>query len=171
MAISLVIEDGTNVPDSNCYVSLNEVRQYGLNRGIELSDDDDILSSQVIKATDYLESKSTEYKGRPTYPDQSLSFPRTCMFINDTQFPENQIPRQLKQAQCALVLIVNSGIELMPNTTAQDFVVKETVGPISTEYADPLQVGMTPNFPQIDSLLAPLIGVNSGSFALFTRRV
>ena len=54
--MSLIVEDGTGLPDANSYCDLDEIRSYAADRGVALSSDDAIIIAFAIKATDYLES-------------------------------------------------------------------------------------------------------------------
>ena len=73
----IVVEDGTNVPDANSYVTVEELVQYSADRGILLPVDDAEKEILLIKAMDYLELADNEYVGLRSYPDQLLSWPRT----------------------------------------------------------------------------------------------
>jgi hypothetical protein len=56
--------------------------------------------------------------------------------------------------------------------TAADYVTEETVGPITTKYANPVQVGVRPKLGLVDSLLAPLFGsCGETGFSLKSVRV
>lgn len=172
MAIVITVEDGTQIPDANSYVSVADARAYAANRGVTLSSDDDEVAADIIKATDYLEAQACRYQGRPTSPTQSLQWPRTGVFLNCDEIPSNAIPKSLIGAQVQLVMAIAAGFDLQPNISPQDYIVKEKVGPIETQYADPLAVGIMPTFGAANALLAPLFGecANSG-WTLRTRRV
>lgn len=158
MAISIIVEDGSNVLDSNAYVNVADVTQYALNRGVVLPSDPDEVAAMIIQATDYLEAQSCKFQGRPTYSDQSLAWPRECVELNCQPFPNNAIPKQLKSAQSQLVMAVNAGFVLQGNATAADYVIEETVGPLTTKYADPTKIGLDATFAAAESLLDPLYG-------------
>lgn len=170
MAINIIVEDGSNVAGANSFVTVAEVRLYALERGFTLSTDDDTVAAQLINAKDYLESFAECYKGEMTSDTQPLQWPRwgVCIF-GGVEFPSDSIPDRLKWAQCEAVIVQFNGFELMPSYTAQDYVTEETVGPITTKYADPISVGISPSFPKIDYLLSSLKKSNAGS--LFTVRV
>lgn len=171
MPISIIVENGTNVTNANSYNSIIELRSFALNRGIELPSVDDDVATMAIKATDYLETKAEEYKGLPTYTDQSLQWPRIGVFIYEVEQPSNSIPKQLKTAHAMLVLAVNEGLSLLPNYSPQDYVIEETVGPIKTKYSDPSSVGIENTFTGVDKFLEPLINKGLNSFSLQTIRV
>lgn len=162
MAITIVVEDGTGKADANSYVDVAAARQYALNRGVTLGDDDDI-AAQLINATDYLAQFECEYVGYRTTDEQALSWPRTDAYYGGGCSGKlicgpNEIPKQIKDAQCQAVIAQFNGFELMPNYSATNFVTEETVGPITTKYADPLAVGVKPTLTAVDTMLAPLFG-------------
>ncbi len=174
MAILITVEDGTIVANANSYISVAEARTYAENRGVVLPVDNDKVAAMLIQATDFLESKCCLYAGTKTDPAQSLEWPRTDAYIlGGEPYDSHTIPKNLKSAQAAAVIAVSQGLSLLPNITAQDYVIEETVGPITTKYANPIQTGIDTQFTGVDSLLAPLYG-NCGQtngFSLRTIRV
>lgn len=173
MAITITVEDGTGVADANAYIDVAGVRAYAAQRGVTLPADDDEVAALIIKATDYLESFACKFQGRKTDCEQSLQWPRTGVVMCCEEFPANAIPKQLKSAQASAVLIQNEGLILQPNVTAADYVIEETVGPITTKYANPIQTGISAQFTALDALLEPLFFASCGqsAFALRTVRV
>jgi len=172
MAITVTVEDGTGVANANSYVSVADVKAYANQRGVVLPSTDDEIAAMIIKATDYLESFACKYQGRKTDCAQSLQWPRTGVVMCCEDFPSDQIPKQLKSAQASAVLIQNEGLILQPNVTAADYVIEETVGPITTKYANPIQAGISATFTALDALLEPLFFAACGQgFPLRTTRV
>lgn len=173
MAILIVVEDGSALPNSNAYVSVSDARIYASNRGITLPSDNDQVAVMLIEATDYLEAQGGKFQGVPTTDTQALSWPRTGFIPCFKELPlaDNVIPKNLIQAQCALVIAVSQGFSLLPNSSAADYVVEETVGPITTKYADPLAVGMVPSLGAVEALLNPLFGNCGQSGLLRSQRV
>lgn len=174
MAIVITVEDGSNVPNANSYLSIASARVFAANRGVTLSANDDEVAVQIIKAMDYIESFGCEYQGRPTYETQALTWPRTGAIINCVEFPADQIPNDLKSALAQAIIAVNAGIELFPNIVPQDYVTEETVGPITTKYADPTKVGlgnMSPILTAVQASLNKLFAPCGQGFALKTIRV
>lgn len=158
MPILITVEDGTGVADANSYVTVAEARQYAANRGVTLSAADNDVAAMLIKAVDYLEAQCCRYQGAKVDQNQALCWPRTGVYLGSAEFPSDAIPNSLKAAQNALVMAVNQGIDLLPNTTAADYVTEETVGPITTKFANPVAVGLSPNLNAAEALLAPLFG-------------
>jgi len=172
MPIVLIIEDGTSKPDSNSYVSVADARIYASNRGTIFTGTDDEVAAMLIQAMDYLEAQACLYQGCKTLPQQALEWPRTGVCIHGQPFPTDAIPSQLIAAQVQLAMAVQAGYSLLPNYSAADFVIREKVGPIETEYANPVAVGIAPTFGAVDALLAPLFGDCSvQKFAIRTIRV
>lgn len=174
MPITIVVEDGSNVPNANSYESVANVRLYCTNRGVALPVSDDTVAAWIIKGMDYIEAKACEFMGERTNATQELQWPRTGVEINCQPFPDNEIPKQLKGALGQLVMAQNSGVDIMPNVSAGDFVIEETVGPITTKYSDPNKLGigtMQPTLPAVDALLNALYGCCTAQMSLSTRRV
>jgi hypothetical protein len=159
MAITIIIEDGSIVSGANSYASVAQARAFATNRGVELSSDNDVVASMLIQATDYLETFACQYQGEKVDGlEQSLEWPRSGVVIHGKELAETSIPELLVKAQLQAVLAVKAGIALLPNYSARDFVIKEKVGELETQYANPLSVGMQPKLSSVESLLAPLFG-------------
>jgi hypothetical protein len=173
MSIAIIIEDGSIVTNANSFVTIAEARSYALQRGVELSAIDDEVAAQLIKASDYLESFAEKYKGEMVSFEQFLQWPRLGVYLynSETEFPSNLIPKELKNAQCAVVLAIAEGVEIMPNYSNADFVIEETVGPITTKYADPVKTGVLPTLTAVDALLQPLLVSGLSGFSIRTIRV
>jgi len=172
MAITITVEDGSGVAGANSYVSVADARTYAANRGIALPADDDELAAMLIQASDYLEAQECRYQGDRTSSTQALAWPRTGVELNGDVFPTNVIPQSLIGAQVQLAIAINAGFDLQPNISPQDYITREKVGPIETEYADPVAVGIMPTFTAVNALLAPLFGeCAANKFALRTLRV
>lgn len=167
MAITIVVEDGSIVANANAYISVSDVRAFASVRGVDLGDDDDVIAAFIIKATDFIEANAASFQGCIVDPSQELSWPRNGVFLNDSELPfsDTAIPKNLRTATSLLVIAQNDGIVLQPNIQATDFVLKETVGPITTEYANPIQIGIAVQFTGVDSLLFPLYG-NAGTVGM-----
>jgi hypothetical protein len=176
MPITIIVEDGSNVPDANSYVDVADAIAYAANRGITLPPGDE-TAAMLMQAMDYIETKACDFQGKPTYTDpaQSLAWPRTGVILNCVAFPPDKIPKNLIAAQVQLAIAVNAGIPIMPNATPQDYVVEETVGPITTKYADPSKIGigmLSPILTAVDALLSNLFATcETSAISLRTVRV
>lgn len=166
MAITITVEDGSGVAGANSYVDLATARAYAEQRGRTLPSDDEQAKALIIRSTDYLESFRGKYKGVKTNASNALQWPRKCVVIDGEDWPDDAIPSELISAQCALIIEANS-IELMPTQSGQ-FVIREKVGVIETEYSDAISTTGQPTIPAVDAMLEPLLSV--GSFRLKTVR-
>lgn len=174
MAIDIIVEDGTNVPNANSYITLDEAKTYAANRGVTLPAEDEKVKALIINGTDYIELYRSKFKGVPTYDDQSLSWPRKGVIIGNVKVADNVIPRELKQIACMLVIEANNG-PLVVSNSGDAFVKKEKIGPIETEYSESVYLagaavgGFGTSFPAVDALLADLLA--SGAGRLRTLRI
>jgi len=167
--MALIVEDGTLVANANSYASLATIKAYAALRGITLGTDP-VIENQAILATDYIESKRNKFQGLKVLSTQALQFPRIYLVIDDNEFPENEIPKELINAECQLVIEQQKGIELMP-TINEAPIKKEVIGPMSTEYAVSEGNIFEPALLAVDALLQPLFKNVSSGFSIKTIRV
>lgn len=155
--VTLIVEDGTNVPDANSFVTEDMIVSYAAARGVTIpntSDEEkDAAAVLGIQAIDYLNALS--WKGVKTYPDSLVPFPRSGL----TGYTDTQIPAAIKQAQLQLSVIAKSGIVLLPNTASGATIKREKLGPIETEYSEKFGVSESglPILPGIAGLLDPFL--------------
>lgn len=160
--MALEIEDGTGKANAQSVASAADLRAYADARGVVVPSDDSpgnaLIEQALINAMDYLSIKY-EYQGEIYQENQALPFPRKNVVIKGVTQANNYMPKEFKTAQIRLGLAVLDGTELLPNISgsASDYVIKEKVGPIETEYADPTKFDGTDRFTAIDSLLFPLL--------------
>lgn len=165
--MALVIEDGTRVAGATSFVTSDEVAAYAIARGRTWPATHSDADPSILKAMDYLESLSLN--GAKVAYDQALSWPRTGMSVDGTDVPENVIPAAVKRAQMHMAMEIQGGYDPMP-TTGEQFITKEQVGPIVTEYSEKIGGGIEPVFVSIIlSWLRPFLSV--GTFGLRTVRV
>lgn len=169
--MALIVEDGSGVANANSYVSVVNYRTWATARGLSLPPEtpegDLSIEQAAIKVTDYLEIEFC-YQGEQVEDDQSLSWPRVGVVLKGKDFAEDEIPKNLVTASYYLINAVLNGAELMPNVSgnATDYIKKEKVGPIETEYADPTQFDGKTTFTAVERLLESLLGSDcSGGFS------
>lgn len=99
---TIITEDGSNVPNSNSYVSISEADDY-ISMNPHYSDAWAALAPQekgnlLIYATRTLDALA-RWLGRKTYPDSALRWPRRDMMDADgVPVPPDVIPRAIRQA-------------------------------------------------------------------------
>jgi DnaT-like ssDNA binding protein len=173
MAVNLIVEDGSGLPNANSYISLDDARIYAESRGIELSDDDQTAIIQLIQGADFLNIPqfACQYAGTKLNPTQALAWPRVDVFSCNGVIADGTIPTQLKYAQVAVAGAIESGVDLYPNGTTAP-IKRETVGPLTTEYDvtgyDP---SATPQLSQVNNLISGLFARCECSGGLRTFRV
>lgn len=170
MTSILIVEDGSLVTDANSYADIETIKSFAELRGFDLGFDDPLIENRAIKAMDYIEAKRNEFKGTKVDISQELQFPRNNVQIDGFDVPSDSIPKELVKAQCQLVIEQTNGIEIMP-TQSEAAIKKETVGPISTEYAVSEGSSFSPFISSVDALLQPLLKTGIGGFSLTTVRV
>jgi hypothetical protein len=120
---------------------------------------------------DYIESKRNRFQGLKVSELQCLQFPRNYLVIDGYSIASNVIPKELKNALAQLVIEQFNGVNILPTITEAP-IKKETVGPLSTEYAvNPGDLSSL-SITAVDNLLEPLFkNVSSGGFSLTTMRI
>jgi hypothetical protein len=135
--MTLIVEDGSIVADAETYASVSDLQAYVAKRGVSVSNkpaDQEIL---LVKSMDFL--RGLNYIGDRTNPTvQVLDWPRAGAWIENWLIRNNEIPRQLIYAQCAIAVEVANGIDVLPTQDVQDpgQIIEEEVGPIRTVYAN-----------------------------------
>lgn len=167
--MALTVEDGTNVAGANSLVEHADILAYAAARGLAFPSAEADGEPYAIRAMDYLQAQRARYQGTKTYPTQSLQLPRTGMVIDGIDFPSDAIPQEAKDAQCVLAIEAYAGTALLPTTTGQ-FIVEDTVGPITTKYSEKVGTTAEPEISAADALLAPLFQ-GTGGFTLRTLRI
>lgn len=165
--MALTIEDGSLVAGANSYATVAECRAYAALRGLTLPVADGEVEILLIKAADYLESFEGRYKGSRVNATQALAWPREYVIIyGSDDFPVDEIPEQLKNAQCQLAFDAIAN-DLQATGTGRE-VVKEKVDVIEVEYAPGGGHVVQAVFAKAMAFLQPLF--NSG-FAVKSVRV
>ena len=130
--MAIVVEDGSIVSNANSYVTTTELTTYATARGLTVPSSTSDLEILLVKAMDYLESR--DYKGVRTDDDQIWSWPRRSVYANDRLIESNEIPLELKNAQCEVAIAWNS----------QDLLVNENYSNVASEELDVLKVSYHP---------------------------
>lgn len=166
---TLIPETGAGVTGANTYVTLAEALAYADDRAETLPTDDAALTALLLVGMDWLELKGDQYQGSPTYTPQGTAWPRDGVVVNAQTLANNAIPVQLKSAQIQLAIAQYKGVALFPNVSAKNYVTEKTIGPLTTKYANPLEVSAKTQVFYAENLIAPLM--KNSSFGLTCRRV
>lgn len=152
--MSLILEDGTGLASATSLVSVAEVRDFASARGDTLPTVDADLETLIILAHDYLLRFEDRFQGFRRRETQALPFPRNGISLYGRFLSVGTIPRTLKSALAQLV-IEGIGNDILPIGTGNP-IVKEIVGPITTQYAAGASTAPQPIFPRVDAFLIPL---------------
>ena len=156
--MALVIEDGTQVAGANSYVTSTEIEAYADARGVTLTTDAEILA---IKAMDFIESQT--YLGTKYTSTQALQWPREGVYIDGYEVAVTDIPQELKNAQMAAALSIDSGTD--PLSSVERGIKMQQVGDLKVEYdEDGASVSISRS---INAAMRKLLAGGSGGFSQF----
>lgn len=164
--MGLNIEDGSIVEDADSYATVDELRAFAAKRGKVVPAGDEACETLLIRAMDWLEAQEQRFRGSRVYVDQPLSWPRTgvCRPNGNGDYPLNEIPLALKQAQMALAIEVQK-VEAQPTRTPDTagVVTSEKVGSLAVTYAEPSSSLTQPVFAGVEGFLINLMRGGTGT--------
>lgn len=139
-----------NSIEFNSYASVDDCRNFAINRGLSLPDEDEKIIILLNKAMDYLET--INWKGKPSNESQPLSWPRKDIVKDSRKIPCDAIPQQIIDAQCYLAIHSND-IDLLPVVNGSKEVLSESIaGALSVTYESGGKYDL-PKIPFINRLL------------------
>lgn len=151
--MTLIIEDGSIVPNANSYVDEAAYTQFAADRGLSIGADTQAREIELILAMDYLQNQ--DYQGWWVEPDnQLLMFPRSNVWANGRAILSSEIPRELKNAQMEGAAASNSQA-LQINEIDQN-VASEKLDTLSISYHSRGKSGKV-RLDRVDTWLAPLL--------------
>ena len=127
--MSIVIEDGSNVPGANSYATEAQLSAYATARGLSFTA---VASVLLITAMDYLES--LDFIGSKANFVQPLQWPRLGVQLDGYLIASNVIPKELIEAQIELSLAIDGGVNPLANQ-ARETVREKIAGVIEVEYS------------------------------------
>lgn len=157
---TIIVEDGSQVANSNSYVTEAELTTFASDRGVTLTASADVL---IIQAMDYIEAQN--YKGTKVSADQSLSWPRSGVYIDGYLIAYNSIPKELKQAQMATALSIDAGFN--PLAVVDRATKREKLDVMEIEYQD--NASESAYMPSINRYLEKLIDGGGSANISMTR--
>lgn len=154
--MSIIVEDGSNVPDANSYVSLIDARAILAPLGQNLAVSDITAEQQLLNSMSYVEAFRAMYKGIKTTSSQSLQWPRMGVVIDDDWIDNNVIPQDLINAQVFAAYEFSTGKVLQPTITGQSVQSEEVVGAVKVSYFDVRALEGSFDFVRVMDSLNPL---------------
>lgn len=152
--MTIIVEDGTGVPGANSYIDEAYLTEYAASRGETLPPE---LEPAIIRAMDKVESYRKNFSGKRRF---KLAYPRTDAWVDGEEFPNDEIPDEIKRAQAMFAVLVATGTSLFANFTSAA-IKREKVDVLETEYAvsaDSSVVQDQPYFGEAELLLQSLYG-------------
>jgi len=128
----LIIEDGTQVANSNSFVTDAEYKAYTNLKGLSVSATQPERESDLIAAMDYLRSVECNMQGIRSSSTQSLLYPRVGVYMYGYNLSSTAIPQELKNAQFEAAVYATSN-SLLTNSS-NDNIKSEKVDVLETEY-------------------------------------
>lgn len=170
---TLIIEDGSIVPNANSYVTVAEVQAVADNQGDTLPETDDDVAKLVLKGMAWFEIQETNFPGSRVSADQSLSFPRKGVSLFGFPVADDTIPQRVKDVVIQATIVANT-IDLLPNyagTTKGD-IQAEKVDVISrTYFKNTDYANRYPMLMKLEAMMEPLLTTGLGAGRLTTLRV
>lgn len=156
--MAIVVEDGTQVPGANSYVSEAELTAYATSRGVTLTGNTEAL---LLNAMDYIESLN--FIGVKASLDQPLQWPRFDVVIDGYLFPSDEIPDLLKNGLMQTAMSIDAGTNPLSNIDRP--LSSATVGPVAVTW----EKGQTSTIiRKVTAQLRKLLrGVAGSSFSVY----
>lgn len=159
--MAIIVEDGSNVPGANSYVSLVDARDRLNSLGQDLNVNDTTAEQEILNATNYIESFRERYQGIKTDIDQSLQWPRSGVLINDFQINSDVIPQDLVSAQVFAAYEFSQGNILQPTIDGRSRASAEVVNAVKVAYFDTGSIDGLPIYVRVNDSLNPLFNIFS----------
>jgi len=123
--MALIVEDGSQVTNSDSYVTRAVYIAYALTLGVTIADEEE-TDQKLRKAAIYISSKESQLIGVRVDRDQSIAY-----------WEIDEIPTQVKNAQMNLALDLEDGIDLynLPQSDNVGIKKEKIDGAIEVEYA------------------------------------
>lgn len=100
MAVEFIVEDGTGLSTATSYVSVEDFKQYWVNRGVDYSaETDSAIHVKLNLATQYIDGLYN-YQGYKWTDGQALEFPRDYIVDRNNIEWSGEIPGNLVKATC-----------------------------------------------------------------------
>lgn len=168
--MSLIIEDGTIVTNADSYASAADLVTFATNYGYTIpstTGEQEILLRQAMLTVD-----TKTFQGYRADESQSLSFPRTGVYVDNILLPSDEIPSNMINAQLTMAVESNT-TDFLPTVDPTDkgsITHEEVVGAVVRKYAaNSSSSGSSSAVPvssKVETLLRPL---TKGSQKWLTR--
>jgi len=134
--MALIVEDGSQVTNSNSYSTRAEYIAYAASIGVTIADTV-AADEQLIKAAGYIDNHEQNLSGVRVERDQSMAYPRSGLYISGWYWSTSEIPGDVKKCQLLYALSINDGEDLYNRTSSTNAPVKreKIEGAVEVEYS------------------------------------
>jgi len=159
--MALVVEDGTGKPDAESYVSVTDADAYLAKRGIAgtWAATSGAKEIALIQATDYMEQMyRSAWSGSRVRSTQTLSWPRTGVYVDGFSVPATLVPTEVKVAcvQLAQRAVTETLLPDIANSSAGGDIVEQSIGELSVRYSEGTTSSLgRPQYQAIERTLSP----------------
>ena len=152
--MALIIEDGTQVANSNSFVNDAAYVAYAALKGLTVGATASEREIDLLAGIDYLLGQEGSLQGYRVSSTQAMFFPRTDVYLYGWAINSDSIPENIKNAQMEAAAYSTSGALL--NNTQMNNVMKEKVDVLEVEY---FKGGSRSNvnLQRVDIYLQPLL--------------
>jgi hypothetical protein len=157
--MSLIIENGTIVPNANSIATAAEMKTYADLRGLAIPSVESEQESLLILAMDYLKTLEKRMKGTRTDVDQTLPEPRQNVWLFGQTVGANTIPIQYKNAQIEAAIAANT-VTLLTNDSIED-IKREKLDVLETEFFEGGGWAVA-RLDRVDAAIEPLMASGGG---------
>ena len=160
--MALIVEDGTNVPNADSYISEADAITRAQALGLDFPTDPAEAEVPLRRAAMYLEKYRNQYQGTKVFSDQSLQWPRDPVYIDNIYNPKDNIPRDLIDAQVAVASADYSGRALYGTSTGS--IASKSVGDVSVTKSNFGRLDDAAYLGFVKEVLKPILkGANLGA--------
>lgn len=140
--MTLTPEDGTGLEAADAFVDLVFFKAFCKARGYELEYDTPVIEAAIREGFDWINTQA-RYKGQRLKGNQGGEFPRSGC-TDWSGYEAEGVPMRVKNANCEVAYKrLSTGQSLFEDLSRGGQIISESVGPISTTYAQGAPTGMT----------------------------
>lgn len=173
--MSLIIEDGTIIPNANSFATIAEYRAYLLAIGNDTTaTDDDTVEQYLVAGMRFVGQRyEPRLQGCRVDSTQSLCMPRNLMVVRGFALESTVIPDDFKNAQIIAAYKVGNGDDLSPDVPQGKSIIREKnkigVLEIETQWAENDGGGgeQLSKFTEIEEILFPYFKPHSTNYKLY----
>lgn len=168
--VTIVVEDGTGLANSNSYVTLAEADTYFTNQGnagASWAAPDAFKNEYLVNAAFALDRTYGQWylsQLRRGDSSQAMLWPREIVWDrNGRRLEYGTIPQVIKDAQCEMALLLQQGVDLFPEGSADQVVgdrVKVGDIEVSNTYSKAVSeadVARFEGFRKVEQILWPIL--------------